>query len=149
MARPTNTQFALAVHLLTLLGGSPDTVLNSEVLADSAGASAVHVRRILGRLRGAGIVTSRPGVGGGWVLNGCPDEITLADVWRVVQGDDRVLGLHGASPDCPVGQRIQRSLVAIDRRAARAVEDELRGITLGTLVGETTAGQLTDLIASR
>jgi Rrf2 family protein len=149
VARPTNTQFALAVHLLTLLGGSPETVLNSEVLADSAGASAVHVRRILGGLRAAGIVTSRSGVGGGWVLNGCPDEVTLADVWHVVQGEDQVLGLHGASPDCPVGQRIQRSLVAIDRRAARAVEEELRGITLGELVGETTAGELTHPITAR
>lgn len=142
MGRPTNTQFALAVHLATLLGGAVDVVLSSERLADSAGASPVHVRRVLGRLRAAGLVVSRPGVHGGWLLAQPADAISLDAVWRAVQGDDPVLGLHGASPDCTVGQRIQRSLVDIDRRAAEAIEVELGRTTVGELVADTASAEL-------
>lgn len=139
MARPTNTQFAIAVHVLTMLGAQPDEVLSSDVMADSVGSNPVHVRRILGRLRSAGIVESRPGVHGGWRLRRQRGEITLADVWRAVQGDDPLLGLHFANPDCPVGQRIQRALGTLDRRAADAVEAELGTTTICDLVGETEA----------
>src|SRR4051794_41826315 len=65
MARPTNTQFALAVHVLTLLGSELDERHSSEQLADSAGSSAVHVRRVLGGLRRAGLGRSRPRPHGG------------------------------------------------------------------------------------
>ena len=139
MGRPTNTQFAVAVHVLTMLGAQPEDVLSSEVMAESVGSNPVHVRRILGRLRQAAIVESRPGVNGGWRLCRPRGEITLADVWRAVQGEDPVLGLHGANPDCPAGQRIQRALGALDRRAAEAVEAELGTTTICDLVEETAA----------
>jgi Rrf2 family protein len=133
MSGPANTQFALGVHVLTLLAAVPAELQTSEVLAASAGSSPVYVRRVLGRLREAGLVASRPGAGGGWQLVASPSSTTLADVWRAVHGDSAVLGLHEAAPDCTVGQRIQRSLVDIDRRAARAIQDELATTTLSEL----------------
>jgi Rrf2 family protein len=142
VSRPTNTQFALGVHLLTLLAGAPDEILSSELLAGSAGSNPVHARRLLGRLRAAGLVDSRPGVKGGWQLLRPPADITLADVWRAVQGEDPILGLHGANPDCTVGRRIQDALVGVDRRAARAVEDELATTTLCDLVRATSPADL-------
>jgi Rrf2 family protein len=142
MARPTNTQFALAVHVLTVLAARPDAVQSSEQLASSAGASPVHVRRVLGRLRRASFVTSRPGVNGGWQPAGDPDEATtLGDVWRAVQGDDRLLGLHEADPECAVGQRIHSALEQIDCDAARALEQELDQTTLCELARRTAADQ--------
>ena len=142
MGRPTNTQFAVAVHVLTMLGAQPDEVLSSEVMADSVGSNPVHVRRILGRLRAAALVESRSGVHGGWRLRRPRGEITLADVWRAVQGDDPVLGLHGANPNCPLGRSIQRALGALDRRAADAVETELGTTTICDLVAQTEAAGL-------
>jgi Rrf2 family protein len=139
MGGPTNTQFALAVHMLTLLAGSAPALLSSEEMAGSAGSSPVHVRRVLGGLRDAGLVSSRPGVGGGWQLTGDPASTTLADVWQVVHGDDPVLGLHGAHPDCTVGQSIQRLLTDVDRRAHRAIADELATTTIAQLVAEAEA----------
>lgn len=142
MAHPTNTQFALAVHMLTLLGGSPGQALSSEVLAGSAGSNPVHVRRVMAHLREADLVSSRPGPSGGWQLVDGPEKVTLADAWRAVQGDDPLLGLHGANPDCPVGRRIQAELQAVDRRAAAAVEDELSETTVAQLVGSTESASL-------
>jgi Rrf2 family protein len=136
---PTNTQFALAVHMLTLLSAEPDAMHSSEVLAASAGSNPVHVRRVLGRLRRAGLVRSRPGPHGGWLVDGATCDTTLAEVWDAVHGDDAVLGLHSANPNCEVGQRIQGALVALDRRAARALTAELATTTLGELVRSTDA----------
>jgi Rrf2 family protein len=140
---PTNTQFALGVHVLTLLAALPERSRTSEALAGSAGASPVHVRRVLGRLREAGLVASRPGVRGGWQLRRPPAEVSLADVWRVMRGDGAVLALHEASPACTVGQRIHSSLADIDRRAAAAVEAELAGTTLADLATGTRADEFT------
>jgi hypothetical protein len=55
-----------------------------------------------------------------------------------MNGDDQVLGLHEASPDCVVGQRIQRSLEAIDRRTLAAIEAELGTTTLADLAAASS-----------
>jgi DNA-binding IscR family transcriptional regulator len=133
MSGPANTQFAVGVHMATLLAALDQAPQTSELLASSAGSNAVHVRRVLGRLRDAGLVVSRPGPKGGWQLAVDPDTTTLADVWRAVHGDDGILGVHEASPACRVGRRIQDSLAEIDRSAVRAVERDLAGMTLGDL----------------
>jgi Rrf2 family protein len=136
---PTNTQFAVAVHLLTLLASLPDVVQSSEEMAGSVGANPVHVRRVLGRLRTSGLVASRPGVHGGWRLVRDPDEVTLGEVWRVLQGDEPLLAIHdGANPECPVGREIQGTLTEIARRAAAAVEGELEQTTVGDALRATT-----------
>jgi DNA-binding IscR family transcriptional regulator len=106
----------------------------------SANSNPVHVRRVLGGLRDAGLVTSRPGVGGGWQLAADPETTTLADVWRVIHGDGNVLGLRSADPRCPIGRSIQASLAAIDRHAVQAVEDQLATTTIARLVSEAVAG---------
>ena len=126
--------------MLTLLAGSAPATLRSEQMAGSADSNPAHVRRVLGGLRAAGLVTSKPGVGGGWQLAAEPEAITLADVWRVVHGDDPVLGLRGANPQCPVGQSIQALLIDVDRRAQRAIEDELATTTIAQLVEQAAAG---------
>jgi Rrf2 family protein len=129
-----NTQFTVAVHALVLLAEDPAQPRSSEYIADSAGANAVYVRRVLGQLRTAGYVSSRPGVHGGWQLAHVAQTITLGDVWRVIEGDHpRLLGVHLANPDCEEGQDIQHSLTEIEQRATRAVQAELDAITVPEL----------------
>jgi Rrf2 family protein len=153
MARPTSTQFAVAVHVLTYLAGvaaesrsessaaesrpeGPEPqarAVSSEELAASANANPAHVRRVLGPLREAGLVVSRPGPRGGWGLGRPAGEITAAQVWDLVQGDEPVLGLHGPNPACPVGRSIQQSLTDLDVRARQAVRAELDRVTVSDL----------------
>ncbi len=133
MSGPANTQFAVGVHAMTLLAHAPDDWVSSERIAVSAGANAVYVRRVLGRLRRAGYVRSIPGVHGGWQLARDAEGITLGDVWRVIEGDAGLLGVHAANPECPVGREIQQTLATIDGRAVRAVQDELDRITVADL----------------
>jgi Rrf2 family protein len=131
MAQSTNTQFAVAVHVLTYLAGvTAGHIASSEELAKSANVNPVYVRRVLGPLRGAGLVRSRPGAHGGWELASDPADITLEQVWLLLQGTDPVLGLHGPDPTCATGRHVQKTLIALDRTVADAMEAALRRFTV-------------------
>jgi Rrf2 family protein len=125
MPRATNTQFAVAVHVLTYLAGGDGAPVSSDELAESVNANPVYVRRVLGPLREAGLVHSRTGSHGGWELARTAERIRLDEVWSIVQGDDAVLGLHGPNPQCPVGAGVQRALVEVEAGVAAAVRAEL------------------------
>jgi len=135
----TNTQFALGVHVLTLMAFSAPEPMCSDAMAASANANPVHVRRLLGRFRAAGLVASKCGVGGGSHLLRDPATITLADVWRIVHGGNHVLGSYEGHPDCAVGRNIQPLLIDLDRRARRALEDELATTTISQLASQAVA----------
>ena len=142
MATPTNTRFAVAVHVLTYLASCAavgrTTPVGSEELAGSTGVNPVHARKVLGPLRAAGLVRSRPGAHGGWELAADPATVSLARVWQVLQGDDPVLAVHGPNPDCPVGANIQGALVDLEQRVARALVAELEQTSIATVMD--TAG---------
>ncbi|WCB92353.1 hypothetical protein DSM104299_01046 [Baekduia alba] len=111
-------------------------------MAGSARSNPVHVRRVLGGLRAAGLVTSKPGVGGGWQLTADPATTTLADVWRVVHGEDQeILGLRGTHPDCP-GRPVDPGPPGRRRsaRAQQAISAELAATTIAQLVAQAVAG---------
>ncbi len=61
----------------------PTTV---RALAERTGLPQPYLEQILLSLKGAGLVRSKRGVGGGYVLSRPPAEITLADVVRAVDG---------------------------------------------------------------
>lgn len=143
MARSTNTQFAVAVHVLTYLAGEVESrsPVSSEKLSESTNVNPVYVRRVLGPLRDAGLVRSRPGKHGGWELAADARDVTLAQVWRLLQGTDPVLGLHGPDPACAVGRNVQKSLTALDQAVANAVATELERFTVHDIVMQGVAKQ--------
>jgi Rrf2 family protein len=131
---PTNTQFSVAVHVLTYLAAHPDRPVGSEELAATTQVNPVHVRKTLGPLRAGGLLASRPGARGGWTLTRPAESIDLAEVWSVLQGDDPVLGHHIPSPRCPVGQDIQSALLDLDDEIREALLARLRRTTVAGLV---------------
>ncbi|MEM7339158.1 MAG: Rrf2 family transcriptional regulator [Actinomycetota bacterium] len=64
-------------------GGTPTTVRD---IAERTGLPQPYLEQILLALKGAGLVRSKRGVGGGYVLARPPAEITLADIIRAVDG---------------------------------------------------------------
>jgi len=82
-----NSRLSLALHTLGHMAGDPDGLQTSAEIADHAGTNAVVVRRVLGRLREAGLLNSERGHAGGWQLARSPDSITLADVVSEVMAD--------------------------------------------------------------
>ncbi|WP_413804504.1 Rrf2 family transcriptional regulator [Streptomyces sp. OE57] len=102
------------------------------------------MRRVLGPLRGAGLVDSRSGVNGGSVLAVDAARVTLQQVWLLLQGDEPVLGLHGPDPACVTGRTVQRTLIALDRTVADAVATALGRFTVrDVLEGAVEAKTLT------
>jgi Rrf2 family protein len=123
------------VHLLTLLAqAEPGKVLDSAALAISPATSPVHVRRVLGHLRDAGLVRAQQGAHGGWMLARPPEEIDLSQVWLAVNGEDPVLGVHSPDPNCEVGRRVQANLRDLDRRAHGALLAELETTTVADVL---------------
>ena len=125
-----NSRFAVAVHLLTLMGmgcaHKPGRPLTSEMAAESVNTNPVVIRRILGLLRHAGLVSSQPGPSGGWFLKLSPEEITLHDIYRAVE-DERLFSLHHRRPNdsCLVGHNICDTLDEVFAEAESAMEDKL------------------------
>jgi DNA-binding IscR family transcriptional regulator len=97
----------------------------------------VVIRRLLGLLREAGYVESRGGVGGGWLLKGNPDQITLFDVLRAVDPQGDAFSLHKSepNPECPVGRHIQGVLSEVYDEASRAMEGRLAKTSISGILG--------------
>ena len=135
----TNTRFAVAVHVLTLLaqqGGAPVT---SEYVAGSVNTNPSLVRRLLGALARAGLTTSQLGAGGGALLARPAGEITLRDVWRAVdEGELFALHRERPNPQCPVGRNIQSALTAHFDAATRALEAELDRTTIADVLRDVS-----------
>ncbi len=132
-----SSRFAVAVHILTLLAGSQEAPFTSEYVAASVNTNAVVIRRVLGALRAARLVTSRGGARGGWQLVGDPAAITLRDVYRAVENDG-LFALPQRPPNagCPVGRHIQQTLAPRFAAAAQAMEAELAHATVADVLRE-------------
>jgi Rrf2 family protein len=72
-----------------------------EEIGTRQGVPIRYLEQLFQRLRRAGLVVSKRGPGGGYVLARSPEQISLADVVRAVQGEV-LLGPQDASPE-PLG----------------------------------------------
>ena len=140
MAHPTNTRFSLAVHLLTLLALEPGRSVDSTSLSVSPATNPVHVRRVLGQLREVGLVRSQPGAHGGWTLARPPEQIDLGSVWRAVNTDDPIFGLHIPNPDCSTGQLVSFNLRALDRHSLDVFVEELSQVSVTDMLAHAGVG---------
>jgi Rrf2 family protein len=130
-----STRFTVALHILTLLASTPGEELTSEYIAGSVNTNPVVVRRLLGTLRKVGIVSSRPGNGGGWELAKNPAKLTLRDVRRAVhEGSPFSMHNRPPNPQCPIGKNIQEALGPVYGQAERVMEEDLSQTTILSLL---------------
>lgn len=135
-----NSRFTIAVHVLTFLALAGDQPTPSDYIADSVGTHPVVIRRMMGLLRRAGLVTAQSGTGGGCSLARPPADITLLDVYRATADKD-LFALHPRSPNpnCACGGNIQPVLRGMFEAAESAMEDVLSGITIAHVAGGVSA----------
>ena len=131
----TNSRFAVAVHVLSLMAWSGEEPLKSEQVAESVNTNPVVIRRILRELADAGLVISQTGSLGGSRLAADPASTTLLDIYQALEYGG-VFSLHRQPPsrDCPVGVNIETVLGEVLQEVDSAVEQVLKNITINDVV---------------
>ena len=129
-----NSQFAIAIHCLTLLALSEKPVSSSD-MAGSAGTNPAFVRRIIGALNRAGLVETQLGSSGGVLLKGEPIAITLEAIYAATH-QLPLLSLHQSKPlaSCICGGNIEAVIQPIFHDAEQALHNYLAGVTLADVV---------------
>lgn len=137
-----NSQFSMAVHVLTMLARSPEENIKSEYLARSVNTNAVVIRRLLSQLGHADLVVSQTGAAGGTRLAKDPDKVKLADVYKAVSCGE-FFALHAKSPnqDCPVGRNIEAVLCNLQKVIDKTVGEKLDEYSLGDVINKMEQGQ--------
>lgn len=136
-----NSQFSMAVHLLSMLARSGGNYVKSDQIARSINTNPVVVRRLLTQLNAASLIRSQTGAGGGSRLARAASEIALTDVYNAVSCGE-VFALHPRSPDqdCPVGRNIEAVLCRLQKEIDRAVQNTLSRHTLNDVIESIEMG---------
>jgi Rrf2 family iron-sulfur cluster assembly transcriptional regulator len=119
-------------------------------IAERTGLPQPYLEQILLALKGAGLVRSKRGVGGGYVLARAAEEITLADIVSAVDGPIVVgdFGLPHQDGACDhegqcvllafwdeVGEQMRRHLAAVSLADVRDMARGQRAWPQGSIVG--------------
>lgn len=125
-----NSRLSLALHTLGHMASDPDRMRTSADIADHAGTNPVVVRRVLGKLREAGLLTSEKGHAGGWRLARQPDQITLADVYLALDENLVATGGEEEAPSCSVEHKLQRKVASVLEEIERSLVERLAVTTI-------------------
>jgi DNA-binding IscR family transcriptional regulator len=126
----TATRFAIAIHIMSLIGSDMGREMTSEWIANSVGVNPVIVRNVTGMLRRAGLVRTHRGVAGARPARPL-SEINLLELFKAVELESEIFSIHPRpSADCAVGSHIKSALTRAFGDAQMAMEDRLAKITM-------------------
>tara|TARA_Y100000385_G_scaffold289126_1_gene357638 strand:+ start:507 stop:929 length:423 start_codon:yes stop_codon:yes gene_type:complete len=108
-----NSRLSLALHTLSHMAVDQNKIRTSADIAEHAGTNPVVVRRVLGPLREAGLLTSEKGHAGGWKLARSPKNITLADVYTAL--NERLVAGDGTDyvPSCSIEHSLHKRVSSV------------------------------------
>ena len=121
---------SLALHQ----GEGPTSVRD---IAERTGLPQPYLEQILLALKGAGLVRSKRGVGGGYFLARAPEEITLAQIVAAVDGPIRAGDFGEPHTDGACDHEGQCVLLAIWADVSARMKALLDAYTLADLSGMT------------
>ncbi|MEM1295926.1 MAG: Rrf2 family transcriptional regulator [Verrucomicrobiota bacterium] len=140
MRLPLKTEYACQVLAQLALTYSNDDVRQVEDLAVAEGLSPNYSVQILTTLRQAGLVISRRGKNGGYLLARHPDDITLAEIAAAMEGEQLVEsspGNEGMSAE---------TVHAAWLRVNEAMLEACQEITLTELIAKPAANDAADWV---
>ena len=131
-----DTRLSVVLHLLLHLTELKGPV-TSATLGPLMNMNPVMVRRMLGGLREAGIVSAEKGHGGGWALARRLDRVSLADVYRAL-GSTTLFGIgpQRENPRCLIEQAVNRSLGKALSDAEALLLAKLKRTTVAAIVAD-------------
>ena len=131
-----SSRFTIAVHILLAVNEFEGQFrTTSTFLGDSVNVNPVIIRKILGQLKNAGLVTVEAGVGGASLAKD-PKKITLFDIFCAVEDkkEDLFHFHENPDPECPIGANIHAVMDGRLRKFKRNLQKDLDGVTLQDLV---------------
>ncbi len=127
-----DTRLSVAIHILALLSFSGDEPQTSELLARSVNTNPVVVRRLLSKLKKAGLIDVQRGAGGS-TLHREPESITLLDVHKAVVPNPKAAPFYlhqNPSCICFIGKNIHDALEAPFAKVNKAMQESLASTTI-------------------
>jgi Rrf2 family protein len=128
------TEYACQVLAQLARSFGSETVRQVDDLARAEALSPNYLVQILTGLRGAGLVVSRRGKHGGYLLARHPGEITLAEIVAAMEGERLVESSPGN------GGQSAASVREIWQRVDQAALRECRGIVLSDMITDEATG---------
>lgn len=129
-----STKLSVAIHILSLIEIGPPDRVNSELIAGSVNTNPVVVRRLMSKLKKAGLIHTSRGATQTYLLKKAED-ISLYDVYAAVELDHEVFNIHqNPNPSCLVGANIQSVLEDQYTKVQRSMEAELKEIALSDVI---------------
>ena len=129
----TRGDYAARALLSLALHGS-DHPTSVKEIAERTGLPQPYLEQILLAVKGAGLVRSKRGVGGGYVLARPPEQITLADILAAVDGP--LITLMDEHDHCEGHCVLQEVWVELSEETSKVLDR----FTLADLVTRTTVG---------
>lgn len=131
-----SSRFTMAVHIFTCIDTFENEYkLTSEFLASSINVNPVIIRKLLMQLKAAGLIEVARGTGGTSIKKPL-DEISFFDIYNAVEcvEEGQLFHFHeNPNPECPVGHNIHNILDDKLQRIQKAMEQELKSITLADI----------------
>jgi Rrf2 family protein len=127
-----STKGRYSVRIMAFLASRPsDQVATKIEIAAAEGTSPQYVQQLMGQLGVAGLVSSRRGRKGGFLLARPPESITVASVLRAAEGELQLVPCRSAASceraaDCPTRPMWMK--------ATELLEEVFQGTTIAQLV---------------
>lgn len=135
-----SSRLTIAIHILACVEIFKDGYkITSDFLASSVNVNPVVIRRLLSRLKAAGIIEVARGMGGTEIKKPL-NEITMLDIYNAVEcvESGKLFHFHdNPNKECPVGRNIHAVLDGKLDGVQKAMEDEMRQITMADIINET------------
>ena len=128
-----------AVELATR-GAGPS---KGELIADAQDIPLKFLENILGELRHAGLVRSQRGTEGGYWLGRPPEEITIADVIRAVEGP--LASVRGESPESLGYSGSAEPLLKLWVAVRANLREVLESVTLADVAADKLPGLIQEI----
>lgn len=106
-------------------------------IAERSGLPQAYLEQIMLGLKASGLVTSRRGVQGGYLLARDPSLITLDEIVEATEGRVAPLGCAEDEPDHSCTEEGSCALQLVWVRVRGAVSDILKSVTLADVAGQT------------
>ena len=130
----TNSSFSIAVHALVYLNHM-EKVLSSEELAQNICTNPVLIRKVMSKLKKAGLVDTKGGNSGGYIFIADADKLTLEQVAEAI--DAKFVGSPRRSGDmnkaCLIASGMGEIMQNIYRQLDENCKKSLHGITVADI----------------